>query len=474
MPQTLEIREPALVNGRVVGSHPVFFGTRGQDGKPYAPYGPLAAVLAVPHHLLGRMVAAIADVPRTPLPGGIVWLIVVGGVTMLSTATAAALAVAGFHRAALALGTERRQALVLSLLLGGATVLWTYGVSLFSEAFQAAAFIWAAALLVESRRQLRGAGGKVALAATLIAIAGLTKVTSLVFAPAFVIAALVEPSIGMRRRVKAAAVLAAGIAIATGIHLAWNGYRFGDLFNFGYDWSETVAQLPARAFMVGDIPRGLAVLLLAPGKSIVLWAPPLLLAAWNAPRFIRREPAVSLGALVAIVVGLLFFAAYQFPEGGYAHGPRNLVPIIPLVLLVAAGPGAGKWPRALVYATAVLGFTVALLSTSVSYLEDQSLVAAPSAVLRTVYYERIDAPAGRPWNRYRLDYIPFAQTIMSPGWLTAPTLGLGPDYFPLHLLQARRQLPRGSAIPLWLVIGWPLAWVILVIATIRNLVTRLR
>ena len=31
----------------------VFFGKVGVDGKPYAPYGPLAAVLALPHHLAG-------------------------------------------------------------------------------------------------------------------------------------------------------------------------------------------------------------------------------------------------------------------------------------------------------------------------------------------------------------------------------------------------------------------------------------
>src|SRR5687767_3721639 len=63
VPQTLAIRQPVVVDGRVVGTQSVFFGKVGRDGKPYAPYGPLAAVLAVPHHLLGRAVAYVSGVP---------------------------------------------------------------------------------------------------------------------------------------------------------------------------------------------------------------------------------------------------------------------------------------------------------------------------------------------------------------------------------------------------------------------------
>src|SRR3982751_6771739 len=45
VPQTLAITS---ANGESI-----FFGNVGRDGRPYAPYGPLAAVLALPHHLLG-------------------------------------------------------------------------------------------------------------------------------------------------------------------------------------------------------------------------------------------------------------------------------------------------------------------------------------------------------------------------------------------------------------------------------------
>ena len=46
---------------------------------------------------------------RVALPSGIAWDFLVGGLTVLTSATGAALAVAGFERAALALGRRRRQ-----------------------------------------------------------------------------------------------------------------------------------------------------------------------------------------------------------------------------------------------------------------------------------------------------------------------------------------------------------------------------
>src|SRR5436189_1410381 len=110
VPQTLAIRQPKIANGQIAGTAPIFYGKFGVDHKPYAPYGPFVAVLALPHHLIARAVAWLAGVPRAPLPGGIPWVFLVGGLTTLFTATGAALAVAGFHRAALALGAPARTA----------------------------------------------------------------------------------------------------------------------------------------------------------------------------------------------------------------------------------------------------------------------------------------------------------------------------------------------------------------------------
>ena len=465
VPQAVAIRRPVVENGRVVGMQSVFFGKVGTDGKPYAPYGPLAAVLSLPHHLAGRALARVAGVPRAEAGKGLAWVIVVGGVTMLVTATGAALAVAGFYRAVIALGTPAAAAVLLSLLLGGATVLWPYGATLYSEALQAAALVWAAAFLLEARRGAATPRARVILAALLIVVAGLIKVTALVFAPAFVVAALWDRSLPLPTRCTVAVTLALGIALAAAVHLGWNDYRFNSPFDFGYDWAETIPAPPPRAFVLSDLPRGLAVLLATPGKSIWLWAPVLLLAAASSRRFWRREPAVAAGVAAALAAGLLVFGAYLFPEGGYAHGPRNLVPILPLLLLPAAGTEARRWPRSVLVACGAVGAVMALLSVSVSFLEDQAFGGAPGGAARFHYYEQITPAQGRPSNRYRLAYVPFVNAMRSPGWAKATALGQGPDFFPLHLAQARAQLPDGKAIPAWLPWIWPAGWLALFVAS---------
>src|SRR5688500_1595166 len=151
VPHTRQLQQPRTVDGIIVGTDSMFFGKTGLDGKPYAPYGPFAALLALPHHIAGRALAGVLGIPRLPQGKGLAWMIFVSGVTMLASATAAALAVSGFSRAALALVTPAQPALWLSVLLGAATVLWPYGTSFYTEAWQAAAMIWAAALLLEAR-----------------------------------------------------------------------------------------------------------------------------------------------------------------------------------------------------------------------------------------------------------------------------------------------------------------------------------
>jgi hypothetical protein len=458
VPQTLQIRS---------GGQPIFFGKVGLDGKPYAPYGPLAAVLAVPHHLAGRALARLLGIERVPQPQGLAWVIFVGGITMLTTATGAALAVAGFHRAAIALGTPSPVAIWLSLLLGGATVLWTYGTSFYTEAWQAATMIWAAALLIEARAALstgRGAAasgveGRVVAAALLLTATGLIKATSLVFLPAFLIAVLADGSMAREPRFRVAAILAAGIGVAGITHAAWNTYRFGSMFDFGYNWTETIPALPPRAFAITDVPRGLFVLLATPGKSLFLWAPILVLSVMGAASWWRRDRAFTLGVGAAAAIGLVFYAAYLFPEGGYAHGPRHLVPIVPLVALLAAGPAASRWPPAVLTACAVVGIAVVLPATMVSFLEDQALRRDPAGRPVPGYYDVIDPAPGRPNNRYRPGYIPFVTAMSNPDWASekAP-LGMGPDYFLMHLQQARRQLPDGRNIPESFDWWWPALW----------------
>jgi hypothetical protein len=230
--------------------------------------------------------------------------------------------------------------------------------------------------------------------------------------------------------------------------------------------------MPPQPFRLADVPRGLVVLLATPGKSLLLWAPILLLAAASVKAFWRREPAMVAALGVTLATGLVFYAAYLFPEAGYSHGPRQLVPLVPLLLLPAAARPIDSWPRGALIGCAAVGFSIALLATSVSFLEDQGIGSDLGAGARLAYYDRVDPPPGRPWNRYRLGYIPFLRTLSGGQWPSGDSLGHGLDYFPHHLARARRELPGGAVIPAWTIWALPLFWLALVGATAAALVRR--
>jgi hypothetical protein len=442
VPQTLAVRE----NGA-----PIFFGEFGRDGRPYAPYGPGVAFLILPFHLAGRAVAAAAGIPRAPLPGGIAWEFVAGGITSLAMALAAALAVAGCYRASIALGAAPPHAVRLSIVLGACTILWPYGKTLYCEAWLAAAFIWSAACLLERRR--------IPLAALLIALAIVTKPTAVVIAPAFVIAVLVERGLETRQRWQTIVLLSAAILAAGLVHIGWNVFRFGRPLDFGYNLAGMVPYPPARPFIPAQIARGLFVQLLTPGKSLFVWAPCALLSCLNLRACWPRQRGLVAGLVAAMASALVFYAAFFLPEGGYSHGPRHLVPLVPLLMLPLAVPGVDVRQRALA-ACAAVGLAVAALAVTVSFFEDQSPVQMGGRSV-SPYYERIDPGAGEPNLRYRVDYLPFKFALTSGRWLSdARAAGNGPDFFALHLVQARRTLPGGDAIPAWLPWAVSLPWLI--------------
>jgi len=442
VPQTLAVREHG---------DPIFFGEFGLDGKPYAPYGPGVAFLILPFHLAGRVLAHLAGIPRAPLPRGIAWEFVVGGITALAMAFAAALAVAGFFRACRTLGADEGRATTLAVVLGACTILWPYGTTLYSEAWLAAAFIWAAGFLIE---------GKVVSASLLVAAAIATKPTAIVIAPAFVVAALFDRRGTPRTRLQAAALLCGGIAAASAVHAAWNVARFGRPLDFGYNLAGMIPLPPARPFMPDQIPRGLFLQLLTPGKSLFVWAPVTVLSVLALRACWARERGVAAGVIVGTVSALVFYAAFFFPEGGYSHGPRHLVPLVPLMMLPLAVPGTGISGRAL-QVCAIAGFIMAALSVTVSFFEDQAPIQVGTRLI-SPYYERIDPVPGGPDLRYRTDYIPFKFALTSGRWLSPDrATGNGPDFFALHLVQARRTLPDGGVIPLWLPWAVSLPWLVL-------------
>lgn len=461
IPQVMAMTERVVTPAGRLEQRPVLFGKFGADGLPYAPYGPLTAFLAVPHHLAARGVASALGLERRPLPGGRPWLIVVAGLTSLATATFAALTVAGFFQACLLLGASARRAVWLALLLGAGTALWPYGTSFYAEAFVAAGLIWTSVALLQARRREPEArrGAWLAAAAVLACLTTLIKPNAMVFLPGFLVTVAFAPAASLPARARLVALLAGAIALGGVVHLAYNYERFGTLLDFGHAWGETISGTP-RPFALEALPMGLAVLLFSPGKSLFAWAPSMLLVLLVAREASRRHPALLASLGTALAVALVYFGSYAFPEGGYCHGPRFLVPLLPLLLMPLA---LVPVPRRALALTGVAGFAVAALAVMTSFVQDQTMGADLRGRIRQHYYEQTEPAPGRPWNRYNLSYIPFVTAMRDPEWGVGGPPGAGIDFFPLHLTRARRLLPDMQAIPAWFppaLASWWMLWLV--------------
>ena len=74
-------------------------------------------------------------------------------------------------------------------------------------------------------------------------------------------------------------------------------------------------------------------LLVSPGKSVLLFSPPLVLALFGWRRFRAQQPGIARAALLLIAVHFAVIASLTFWGGDWAWGPRYMVVTLPLVCL---------------------------------------------------------------------------------------------------------------------------------------------
>ncbi len=123
------------------------------------------------------------------------------------------------------------------------------------------------------------------------------------------------------------AVTAAAIAV-------YNVVRYGNPFDTGY--------LPQENFG-GDWLQGIAGLLVSPGRGLFLYAPVLLLALPTLPALFRRHRAEAALAWSMIAAHLLLYGKWYMWHGGYAWGPRFIIPTLPFFIIGMAP--AIEWAR---------------------------------------------------------------------------------------------------------------------------------
>ncbi|MCB9435977.1 MAG: hypothetical protein H6673_03175 [Anaerolineales bacterium] len=283
----------------------------GQNGKLYSKYDPGLPLLTVPVMWWAAWIADHNIGANSFVVGAYFAMLIPTGMM--------ALAMAGLYRLGLRLYSHRR-AVYITVVAGLGTTVWPYGHIYFAEGVLTAALVWAVfGLLVDKRASL-------SMASAALGVGILTRASFAIYWPNLLILAafwrdLPRPvgatSPAPRRRWL---YLSIGPILAIGGLLIHNTLRFGDPFTTGY--TDEGFTTPVWEGVIG--------LLLSPGKSIFIYAPPLILSIWGWRRFYRQYPKFTRGLLLISSIVIVFYGSWWAWHGGWVWGPRFLVPLMPL------------------------------------------------------------------------------------------------------------------------------------------------
>ncbi len=251
-----------------------------------------------------------------------------------------------FYRLILLLGCGRKGAVITSIVLGAATMIWHHSVN-GQEQTQIAALILLALILVrrylDDPRFLSAWLFCMALGACLV----FRSASAVTIFPLFlvVVAADAMQSGGKVRAVGrwiVTGLLGVGPAI---LFCGWYNYmRFGSVLESGYSLVADTAMGGHTMFESSPVPT-LAAMLFSPGKSIFLYNPVLLAVPFCLWAFYRRCRVIAVAAGTAVVANFVFYSFCTTWAGDYAWGIRYQVPVLPLLVLPVMVAFCGRYRR---------------------------------------------------------------------------------------------------------------------------------
>ena len=328
------------------------YGVPGRYGHSYSKFGPGQSIAAVPLYAIGQALAAlVSPVYRPELPS-----LLASFLPALITAITVSLLVL----TAMELGAGPLGAVTLGLIYAVATPAAVYAIQYFSEPLTGCGLLAAVYLLIRDRSALTL--WRPLLAGVAFSFAVATRLETLLLAPPLVIYTLLPRP---RRWERAAAFLLPLLVALAGLAV-YDQIRFGSPTETGY--GRTTDYYAYRDTHPPHTPpsllAGLYGLLLSPGKGLIEYTPPLLLAPLGTALLWMRRRAETALLLALFLIQLLGHANILIRWlGGWSWGPRFLIAVLPLaVLLLAPLFGAvgrlGYRARRILAALVVLGVLV--------------------------------------------------------------------------------------------------------------------
>jgi hypothetical protein len=292
----------------------------GTGGRFYTAYGLVPSLLVVPAILCAKSLSTVLPVNS---------LLIEKASVSFFTLLVASLSCVVLAMWILKLGYGRRTAILGACVLAFGSPFWQNSVSGFlSEPYFTLALLVAAYLLSRPR-----IGYACALSGFAFGVACGTRVAGIVLFPAFILSLAFQ--IRARRLpwihfLRDALQFSAVFAVCAGL-IAWTNYvRFGSIFKTGYHIA-----FPSLSFTFSNpLFQGIRDLLFNGEVGLLLFAPWVVLVFLCFNEFMRRHRPESVLCAAVFLFSFLFYAKYEQWHGGWAGGPRYLLPTLPFLVMM--------------------------------------------------------------------------------------------------------------------------------------------
>ncbi len=277
----------------------------------YSKYAPGQSLLALPLWIAGHWLDALW--PQWPQLGPRLALTLLNPLALAATGWL-------MFQFGLELGYSPRLALAATLSFGLASMGWSYVNNFYPQ--PATGFFLLLAAFAFYRWQKNPVARWAWWQGAALGAAILMRMTAAITVPGLAVALLLATNTWPKRWSVAWRV-GVGVAVAIALSLGYNWLRFGSPFDSGY--YEVAWTTPPLLGLYG--------LLFSPGKSVFLYAPPLLLAAGAWPLFFKKQRELALLIILWWLSYLACYSPYNFWTGGLNWGPRFLLPLLAVSLL---------------------------------------------------------------------------------------------------------------------------------------------
>ena len=245
------------------------------------------------------------------------------------------------------LGASLRSAVLLAVVFGLGTWAWGHGQTDFSE--PGTALMLTTAALCSVRWWKAPTFRNAALVGFWAGCVGITRSSTLLFIPVFLIAGLVGNGENAQSRLRSCGAFALG-GVIPGLLFAANSWlRFGSLLDSGY---------PPMSYPT-PVHEGLFGLFLSSGKGLIWYAPVCVVSLFAVRQSYLANKRYAVTIAVVLAAHLAVYSRFFMWSGDNAYGPRYMVPVLPLlVALIAPVIDSGRhWGRG-VKVAGIVGFLV--------------------------------------------------------------------------------------------------------------------